>query len=201
MESKTKFYKTFLGEWFAVDPMAGSKHMVYYSRDGQNFWRLNVGGFSSSNSIVTTYSVESPHKGFNWNGKFKFVNNTFVLEIEDSPHRPIFRPTNAPVHFEKHPLPHITEIKGLFSLPDETFLFYTGARYDFDREGVKFYHGEIDNIQEYEVIGFDGYVLVTSIGSLTVHSCGFEGYRLEMLQHKEYEVEIDGKKIRLVHKK
>lgn len=196
-----KFYRTILNEWFAVESLKRTSDRVYFSSDGKNFLRLNIAGYSSSNSIVTNFSVENPHEGYGWEGKFLFNGEFFIFVREDSPHRPVFRLVDPPQQYEFIPLPRIVELKGLYTMPDGRFLFWTGRRYDFSGSDVKFYFGEIDNLREYEVLSFNGSTIKTSAGNLSIFGQGFEGYKLQVLQHKNFEVEVEGDKIRLVHKK
>lgn len=200
MASDIKFYKTIMDEWFAVESFS-FPDKVYFSSDGKNFLRLNVAGYSSSNGVVTNFSVENPHEGYGWEGRFLFNGEYFVLERENFPHRPIFRLTNKLLSYELLPLPHIVELKGLYSMPDGRFLFWTGARYDFSYNEIKFFFGEIDDLKEYDVLKADGSTIVTEAGILSLLGNGFEGYKLQVLQHKNFEVEVEGDKIRLVHKK
>lgn len=197
-----KFYQTVMNEWFAVES-SGKDERVYYSANGKSFLRLFVAGSSSSQRVVTNYIVENPHEGFGWKGNFKFNGEIFVLEREDSPHRPIFRPAEALKGHTLLPLPHIVVLKGLYTMPepDGRFLFWTGLRYDHTDKDVKFYFGHLDCLEEIEVISSDDSSIVTMLGVLSIHGKGFDGYRLNVLDHNAYRVEVGGEKIRLVHKK
>lgn len=201
MPNFVKFFCTIMDEWLAIEACEHTTDKVYYSVDGKNFMQLDVVGYSGYNSVKTKYTVENPHIGYGWKGNLLFNGEDFVLEREDSPHRPVFRPTDKLLPYELLSLPYIVELKGAYKLPDGRFVLWTGPKYDFTGKDIKFYFGEYDNIKEYSVHSFNGATLFTAAGNLFVYSPSFDGYKLLVLDRLRFKLEVDGDIIRLLHKK
>ncbi len=194
------FYKTVLNEWLAID-FREPEYEVYYSPDGVRFLQLYVGGYSSNNGVMTSYSVTNPHPGCEWEGKIVRQDGGFVLSIPQSCSLPYFLLSEPPeLGYEFFSKPVVMQLMEVFTLPNGLCVLWTQSKYDRPYTDVHLYFGKAESLNEFKVEKVSAGGIHTAIGVLEFGLRRFGGYTLTKLNEKRFELKIDGLKISLVSK-
>lgn len=184
-----RYFRSFLGEWLAIDAKKKIRPDVYYGSHLGELYQMYLLGQDNDQ-----FTIKNPHPVFSWqNAKIQIRNDqpeNRILVVANSLDQPIFSPVvpNITVGPNFHLLPSTRAVLGFWRLHDQ-FVCMTGLEYyKNDVNTVRVYVGREGKMRQIKVVEHKGTIVVTDEAVLDTHLKTMGGYSLSPSDIKYYLV-------------